>query len=92
MGFLAFCEFGLFAPQSAFGFGDLHAFPGTGTDEIGFEFGDHGQDIEEQPADRVGGIVYGSTNAQLHFPSGEIFNDVRGIPEGPSEPVELGND
>jgi hypothetical protein len=30
VGFLAFAEFGLFAAEPAFGFGDLHAFAGTG--------------------------------------------------------------
>ena len=55
MGLLGFGEFGWFAAEPAFGFGDLHAFAGAGADEVGFEFGDHGQDVEEQPAD---GVVY----------------------------------
>ena len=69
MGFLALAEFGLFAAEPAFGFGDLHAFAGAGADEVGFEFGDHGQDVEEEPADGVGRVVDGSADAELHVPS-----------------------
>ncbi|GAA3287728.1 hypothetical protein GCM10017708_05700 [Arthrobacter citreus] len=53
MGFLRLGKFGLLAAQPALCFGDLHAFAGTGTDEVRFEFGDHGQDVEEQPADGI---------------------------------------
>ena len=91
MGFLAFAEFGLFAAEPAFGFGDLHAFAGAGADKIGFEFGDHGQDVEEQPADGVGGVVDGSSDAELHVPFGEVFDDVPGIWQGAGEPVEFGD-
>ena len=68
MGFLTPAEFGLFTPESTFGLGNLHAFAGSGADEIGFEFGDHGQDVEEEPAHGVGGIVDGSADAELHVP------------------------
>jgi hypothetical protein len=90
VGFLAFGEFGLFAAEPAFGFGDLHAF--AGADEVGFEFGDHGQDVEEQPADGVGGVMDGSADAELHVPFGEVFDDVPGVGQGPGEPVEFGDD
>jgi hypothetical protein len=92
VGFLAFGEFGLFAAEPAFGFGDLHAFAGSGADEVGFEFGDHGQDVEEEPADGVGGVVYGSADAEFHVPFGEVFDDVPGVRQGAGEPVEFGDD
>jgi hypothetical protein len=31
--------------------GNLHAFAAAGAYEVGFEFGDHGQDVDQQPAD-----------------------------------------
>ena len=46
MGFLILGEFWLLAAESAFGLGNLHAFPCTGADEVGFELRDHGQDVE----------------------------------------------
>lgn len=92
MGFLALAEFGLFAAEPAFGFGDLHAFAGAGADEVGFEFGDHGPGLEKEPADRVGGVVDGSADAELHVPFGEVFDDVPRVGQRPGEPVEFGDD
>lgn len=92
MGFLAFAEFGLFAAEPAFGFVDLHAFAGAGADEVGCEFGDHGQDVEEESADGVGGVVDGSADAELHVPIGEVFDDVPRIRQGAGEPGEFGDD
>jgi len=40
--FLARVELGLFAAQTPFGLGDLHALAGAQPDQVGFEFGDHG--------------------------------------------------
>ena len=62
--FLGLREFGLLAAEVSLGLGDLHAFAGSGADEVGFEFGDHGQDVEEKLADRVGGVVDGSAEAE----------------------------
>ncbi len=42
-------EFGLLAPEVAFGFRDLHALSGLQPNEVGFELGHHGEDVEEQP-------------------------------------------
>ena len=61
--FLGRGELGLLAAELALGLGDLHAFAGAGADEVGFEFGDHGQDVEEEFADGVGGVVDGSAEA-----------------------------
>ena len=89
--FLAFAEFGLFAAEQAFGLGDLHAFAGAGADEVRFKFGDHGQDVEKQPADGVGRVVDGSADAELDVPFGEVFDDVPRVGQGPGEPVEFGD-
>jgi hypothetical protein len=87
--FLAFAAFGLFAAEPAFGLGDLHAFAGAGTDEVGFEFGDHGQDVEQQPADGIGGVMDGTAETELHVAFGEVFDDVPGIRQGAGEAVQL---
>ena len=41
-------QFGLLAAQFPFGAGDGHALAGAPADEIGFELGEGGEDIEEQ--------------------------------------------
>ena len=92
MGFLALAELGLLAAEPAFGLGDLHAFAGAGADEVGFEFGDHGQDVEHEPADGVGRVVDGAADAQLYFAFGEVFDDVPRVGERAGEPVQLGDD
>lgn len=40
-------QFGLLSTQAAFGFGDLHSLSRACPDQVRFEFGDHGQDVEE---------------------------------------------
>lgn len=92
MRFLGLGEFGLFAAEPAFGFGDLHAFAGAGPNEVGLEFGDHGQDVEEEPADGVGGVVDVPADAELDLPFSEVFDDVPGIRQRSGEPVEFGDD
>jgi hypothetical protein len=82
----------LFTAESAFGFRDLHAFACPGADEVGFEFGDHGQDIEEESSDGVGGVMDGPADAELCVPFDEVFDDVQRIGQGPGEPVEFGDD
>jgi hypothetical protein len=52
--FLGRGELGLLAAELSLGRGDLHAFAGAGADEVRFEFGDHGQDVEEELADGFG--------------------------------------
>lgn len=91
MFFLGLRQFGLLAAKLALGLGDLHAFAGAGADEVGFEFGDHGQDVEEEFADGVGGVVDGSAEAELDVAFGEIFDDVAGVGQGAGETVEFGD-
>ena len=89
--FLGGGELGLLAAQAALGLGDLHALPGPRADEVGLEFGDHRQDVEQQPADRVGGVVDVSAQAELDVPFGEVLDDVAGVGQGPGQAVELGD-
>ena len=58
MGLLPGIELGLLPAEPALGFGDLHALPGPQTDQVGLELGDHGQHVKQQPANRVGRIMY----------------------------------
>ena len=48
-------------PQPALRLRDLHALSGAKTDQVGLKFSDHGQHVEQQPADRVGRVVHGAT-------------------------------
>jgi hypothetical protein len=89
--FLGLRELGLLAAEPALGLGDLHAFAGSGADEVGFEFGDHGQDVEEKLADGVGGVVDGPSKAELDVALGEVLDDVARVGQGTGEPVELGD-
>jgi class 3 adenylate cyclase len=54
--FLTRVEFGLLTLQSALGLGDFHALAGAEPNEVGLELRDHGQHVEQQAADRVGGV------------------------------------
>ena len=60
--------------------------------EVCFEFGDHGQGGEQQPADRVGRVVHGPADVELDTGGGEFVDDVAGVGEGAGEAVELGDD
>jgi hypothetical protein len=55
LGLLAGGELGLLAAQLAFGAGDGHAFAGAEPEQVDFEFGEGGQDVEEQLAERSAG-------------------------------------
>lgn len=83
MALLGAGELGLLSAESAFGFRDLHAFPGSGADQVGFELGNHGEDIEQEPSDGVVGVVDRSADAEFH---------VLGVAKGPCQPVEFGDD
>lgn len=92
MALLGAGELGLLSAESAFGFRDLHAFPGSGADQVGFELGNHGEDIEQEPSDGVVGVVDRSADAEFHVLGGEFVNDVLGVAKGPCQPVEFGDD
>lgn len=71
---LRFRELGLLAAKPALGFGYLHALSGAGAYEIGFKLSDHGEDVEQQPPDRVRGIVDGSAIGREERPTGGQHN------------------
>ena len=50
-------QFGLLAAQFPPGAGDGHALAGAHADEIGFELGEGGEDIEEQLSHRIARVV-----------------------------------
>src|SRR5664279_4385655 len=70
----------------------LMPFLGAQSDEVGLEFGDHGQHVEQQPADRVGRVVDGSAEAEPDPSSREFVGDRPGVGQGAGEPVEFGHD
>ncbi len=72
-------QFGLLAAQPASSFGDLHPFAGACSDQVGLEFSDHREHLEEEPADWVGGVMDGTADSELDFTKGEIINDVFGL-------------
>lgn len=66
MSLLAMVEFGLLALEMPLGFGNLHSLTSPQPDEIGFEFGDHGENVEEQWSDGIGGIVDGAAQIEAY--------------------------
>ena len=87
--FLTAVELGLLATQPALGLGDLHALAGAEPDQVGLELGDHGKDIEQQSADRVGGVIDRPAQAQADLPGGELVGDRSGVGQGPGQAVSL---
>ena len=82
----------LLAPEVALGPGDGHAFACPHPDQVGLELGDHREDVEQQPADRVGGVVDGAAEAEADVLRGEFVDDVAGVGQRSGESVEFGDD
>ena len=55
MCFLPRVKPGLLAAEPTLGLGYLHPFAGAQPNQVGLELRDHGQHVEQQPADRVVG-------------------------------------
>ena len=91
MGFLAMVEFRLLAPEMPLRFGDLHSFASSEPNEVGLKLGNHGEDVEEQSSDGIGGIVDGPTQVQTHRSNRKFVGDRPCIREGPRQPIELGD-
>ena len=85
-------QFRLLAAQVSFGFGDKHPFACSRTDEIGFELGHHGENVEQQPTNRVGRVVHGPADAELDAFDREFVDEVLRIPQRTRQPVEFGDD
>jgi len=75
VGFLSGAELGLLPAEPTFGAGDLHPFAGAHAGEVGLELGHHGQHVEQEPADGVGGVVDGAAEVELDLASGELVGD-----------------
>lgn len=88
---LAGCELRGLPAQPPLGLGDLHPFAGAGADEVGFEFGDHRQHVEQQLAHRVGRVVHRPRDTELHVPGREVISDLMGVAHGTGESIELGD-
>lgn len=71
---------------------NVHPLPGAHPNEVSFELGDHRQDVEQQPADRVGRVVYRPAEIELNLALGELVSDRAGVGQRPREAVELGHD
>src|SRR5664279_2835476 len=61
-------------------------------DEVCLELGDHGQHVEQQPADGVGWVVDRAAEVQLDLAGGQLVDDVAGVRQGPGEPIKFGDD
>ncbi len=59
-------------PEAAVGLGDFHSFARAHADEVRFEFSEHRQDVKQQFADGVGGVVDGTIDVEFDFASGEV--------------------
>jgi hypothetical protein len=58
--------------------------------EVGFELGDHGQDVEEQSPDGIGRVVDRPAEVEPDLAAGEVWR-CRGVGQRPREAVELGD-
>jgi hypothetical protein len=59
--------------------------------QVGLELGDHGEHVEQQPADRVVRVVHRPAQAQPDLPAGELLGDGTGVGQGARQPVQLGH-
>ncbi len=91
MSFLAMVEFGLLASEMALGFRHLHPFASSQPNEVGLEFRNHGEHIEQESSDRIGGIVDGPTEIETYLANREFVGDRSCVREGPGQPIELGD-
>ncbi len=71
---------------------DLHPFACPHPNEISLELSDHGECVEQQPANWVGGVVYGPADAELDLAGGELVGDGSGVGHRAGESVELRDD
>ena len=85
-------QFGLLAAQFPPGAGDGHALAGAHADEIGFELGEGGEDIEEHLSHRIARVVEGPAEGQFHVSFPKPIGDGARIWDGPCQPVEFRHD
>jgi len=63
----------------ALGCGDVHPLTGPHRDQVGFELGDHREDVEQQPAYGVVGVMEGAAEAEFDAAVGEFVDDGAGV-------------
>ena len=85
-------QFGLLAAQFPLGAGDGHALAGAHADEIGFELGEGGEDIEEHLAHGIVRVVERPAEGQSHAAFPKLVGDGARIRDGPGQAVEFRND
>ena len=85
-------QFGLLAAQFPPGAGDGHALAGAHADEIGFELGEGGEDIEEQISHGIARVVERPAEGQFHASFPKPIGDGARIRDGPCQPVEFRHD
>ena len=85
-------QFGLLAVQFPLGAGDGHAPAGAHADEIGFELGEGGEDIEEHLSHWIARVVERPAEGQFHASFPELTGDGARIRDGPCQPVEYRHD
>ena len=73
------------------GAGDGHALAGAHADEICFELGEGGEDIEEHLAHGIAQVVERPPEGQFHGSFLEQVGDGAGIWDGPGEAVQSGH-
>jgi hypothetical protein len=81
----------LFAAQLALAAGLGHAFAGPQVAEVGFELGDHGQDLQEQPAEGVFPVLDRGSQAEEHAAVVQVGEDGVDVGDVAGEAVELGD-
>jgi hypothetical protein len=84
VGFLASVELGLLATQAAFGLGNFYALSGAQPDQVGLELSDHGEDVKQQAAERVGGVIDRRTQGEADLSAGEFVGDSSGVGQCPT--------
>ena len=85
-------EFGLLAAQFPLGAGDGHALAGAHADEICFELGEGGEDVEEHLSHRITRVVERPSEGQFHVAFLKLVGDGAGIRDGPGQAVQFWHD
>src|SRR6266481_9404160 len=79
VGLLAGAELRSLAPESPLRPGDPHSLSSSHPDQVCLEFGNHGQDVKEQPTDWVSRVVHLPSDVELDLPGGQLVGDVTGV-------------
>ena len=82
-------QFRLLAAQFPLGAGDGHALAGAHADEIGFELGEGGEDIEEQLSHRIARVVERPAEGQFHVSFPKPIGDGARIRDLPSKRLHV---